>query len=231
MFYLSLDVESSGPIPGLHSLVSVGAAPVVVLPAKTVGEPRSWQVLANEVFYVELQPLENGLEIEAATRIHGLSREYLSQNGTPPALAMAHFAEYIRQLVRRFGKAIGAGWPASFDGPFVAYYEHQYLDCPMLGFRYFDISSFGQGLLGCTRKDLYRYLASQQLLPDPKRGHHSASDDAVFQAKILAHLLQQMEIRKVAGLYQSPHWVSESTGVCDELDDQELSGVGLGELL
>ncbi len=231
MFYLCLDVESSGPIPGVHSLVSIGAVPVVVKPPVSVGEPRTWCVLSDEVHYVEFQPLVQGLEIEAATRIHGLSRDYLSQNGQDPKLAMEHFAYYVRGLVRRFGKAVGAGWPASFDGPFVAYYEHQFLECPLLGFRYFDISSFGQGLLGCTRKELYRHLASRALLPDPKRGQHSASEDAQYQAKILAHLLQQMEVRKLAGMYQVPHLESEIKVASEETDEPELSGVGIGELL
>src|SRR5688572_31799131 len=49
MIYVSIDVEASGPFPGLYYLVSVGAAPIVRL--RDV-----WVVDRERTFYAELKP-------------------------------------------------------------------------------------------------------------------------------------------------------------------------------
>ena len=56
VIYLSIDVEASGPFPGLFSLASVGAAPVRRVDGL-------WQVDRAQTFYVELKPLEGVGEI------------------------------------------------------------------------------------------------------------------------------------------------------------------------
>ena len=71
MFYLSIDVETSGPFPGLHDLVSIGA----VVVREDYG---AWQVDDARSFYVEVQP-QGGEILSEATDIHGLSPEVLRE--------------------------------------------------------------------------------------------------------------------------------------------------------
>ncbi len=47
--YFSVDVEASGPVPGLYNLVSIGAVPVG-------RDAESWKP-EDERFYVELKPI------------------------------------------------------------------------------------------------------------------------------------------------------------------------------
>ena len=73
MFYLSIDVEASGPFPGLNDLCSIGAV--------VVSEDRGmWSVDESRSFYRELQP-QGGAVIEEATEIHGLDPEHLRTHG------------------------------------------------------------------------------------------------------------------------------------------------------
>ncbi|BCQ39453.1 hypothetical protein ERHA54_20560 [Erwinia rhapontici] len=66
--YISVDVETSGPIPGEFSLLSIGAC-LVQDPLMSI--------------YIELQP-DSPRHDEEALKVSGLSLEYLQQNGLPP---------------------------------------------------------------------------------------------------------------------------------------------------
>lgn len=183
MVYLSIDVEASGPFPGLFSLVSIGA---VVVKANGDGD---WEVDEGQTFYQELKPLPDAGELEAATNIHGLTREYLEKNADDPAQVMEAFAKFLEKLVRRHKKVVPAAWPASFDSPFVGWYLQYFLDENPLGWSCFDIPSFGMGLFQCHRNALRNLMKRAGIEfgknPDP----HNALADAVDQGHTLARLL------------------------------------------
>jgi len=52
--YISVDIETAGPSPSLHSLLSIGAC--------SVSQP-------NKSFYIELQPVNNEMLPEAFAMI------------------------------------------------------------------------------------------------------------------------------------------------------------------
>ena len=64
--YISIDIEASGPVPGLFNLVSIGAVAV------EKNKDGVWAVDSGE-FYVEVKPIFDGYDPEAE-RIHGLSK-------------------------------------------------------------------------------------------------------------------------------------------------------------
>lgn len=191
MVYLSIDVEASGPFPGLFSLVSIGA---VVVKANSDGD---WGVSEEESFYEELQHLPDAKELEAATNIHGLTREYLEEHGRDPGQVMEEFADFLDALERRYKKVIPAAWPASFDSPYVGWYLQYFLDENPLGWSCFDIPSFGMGLFQCHRNALRNLMKKAGIEfgknPDP----HNALADAIEQGHTLAKLLNHArKIRK-----------------------------------
>jgi hypothetical protein len=81
--YISVDIEASGPIPGLFSMLSTGAC--------VVGD-------VNKGFYIELKPLNDNLDAEAMQFTGGLSLETLKRNGADPKTAMAQFEQWIREV-------------------------------------------------------------------------------------------------------------------------------------
>lgn len=184
MFYLSLDIEASGPFPGLFSLVSVGAVPVRRLEGRG-----AWTPDEEDTFYVEFQPLEGAGEIPAATKVHGLTTEYLKEHGKPPLEALGEYAAYVQRLQKRWGRALAAGWPASFDAPFIGWYCQKFLGDNPLGYKSFDIGSYAQGLFRCDRKKVHYHLAEAGLWDSQNPYPHNALADAKKQAHLLAGLL------------------------------------------
>lgn len=185
MFYLSLDVEASGPVPGLYSLVSIGCVPVF----PPSGPEKKWRVGSDRTFYAELQPLPEGADLPAANEVHGLTRAHLSEHGEAPEAAMRRMAAYLAELRRSQPKYMLAAWPASFDHPYISYYAHRFLGENPFGYGALDIASLAQGVLRCPRRELRSRLAAAKLKREPKPYPHNALDDAAEQAGFLCKLL------------------------------------------
>lgn len=191
MVYLSIDVEASGPFPGLFSLLSIGA---VVVKTNDEGQ---WAVDREVTFYEEMTHLPKAGELEAATNIHGMTREYLEEHGRDPARVMEEFAEFLADLNKKHKKVVPAAWPASFDSPYVGWYFQYFLDENPLGWSCFDIPSFGMGLFQCHRNALRNLMKKAGIEfgknPDP----HNALADAIEQGQTLAQLLNHArKVRK-----------------------------------
>ena len=184
MFYLSLDVEASGPFPGLYSLVSVGCVPV--LPPDR-NHP-TWR-LGEKTFYCEFRPLEGAGELAAATEVHGLSNEHLLEKGLEPLEGIQKLADYLADLRLSVPKFMMAAWPASFDQPFIGYYAQRFLGSNPFGYACLDIASLAQGIFRCERRQLRSRLARRGLFRPPKAYPHNALDDALDQATLLMDLL------------------------------------------
>lgn len=184
MFYLSLDVEASGPFPGLYSLVSVGCVPVL---PPTAEEP-VWRLGESE-FYCEFKPLPEAGELAAATEVHGLSREHLEEHGLEPVEGIRLLAEYLAKLRLLQPKFMMAAWPASFDQPFVGYYAQRFLGSNPFGYGCLDIASLAQGVFRCERRQLRSKLARRGWFRPPKPYPHNALEDAKDQAQLLVELL------------------------------------------
>ncbi len=188
MVYLSIDVEASGPFPGLFSLVSIGA--VVVRP----GRSGQWMVDEEYSFYEELKPLDGAAELEAATNIHGLTRDYLEENGRDPGQVMEEFARFYRKLEKEFKKVVPAAWPSSFDSPYIGWYLQYFLEENPLGWSAFDIPSFGMGLFCCHRNALRNLMKKAGIEFGNNPNAHNALADAIEQGHTLANLLNHSRV-------------------------------------
>ena len=80
--FVSVDVETSGPIPGEYSLLSIGACEVYN---------------EEQTFLCELKPISQKADPEAL-RVTGLSLEKLEQTGLAPNDAMRRFADWLEGL-------------------------------------------------------------------------------------------------------------------------------------
>ena len=180
--YISVDVETAGPYPERYSLLSVGAC-VVDNPA--------------ESFYVELKPDRTTIS-ESALRVSQLSMEKLLRDGTPPALAMQQFADWLRSVAPAGQRPLMVSFNAPFDWAFVNHYFHECLGDNPFGHSAIDIKAFYMGLTGCPWEEtsmLYlspRFLKGQQL-------PHDALADARLQAELFRKLLAQSRREPVKG--------------------------------
>lgn len=181
--YISVDIEADGPIPGPYSLLSLGAAVAGVQDADgfTAADPE------QHTFYRELRPISEEFVPEALA-VSGLDRERLSREGAEPAVVMAEFTDWVRE-VGAGAQPVMCGYPAPYDWMFLYWYL----------IRFTGSSPFGHS--GCMdMKTLYATKARvplrtvakgtmpRHLLSERRHTHH-ALNDAIEQADLFARLM------------------------------------------
>ncbi|HYO51085.1 MAG TPA: 3'-5' exonuclease [Chloroflexia bacterium] len=178
--YVSVDVETAGPNPGLYSLLSIGAC--------LVAEP-------ERTFYIELQPVNSNAEKEALA-VHGLSLEKLRVAGVPPADAMAQFEAWLAREIPPPVRPLFVAFNAPFDWMFVNDYFHRFLGRNPFGHNAIDVKAYYMGLSGSYWAD----TSLDKLLPryvGPAKLTHNALDDAKDQAAIFRVLLEEAARRRL----------------------------------
>jgi DNA polymerase III alpha subunit (gram-positive type) len=190
--YCCIDVEASGPVPALYDLVSIGAVAVVRL-----ADGRH-AVASHEAFYCELKP-QGGAEDEGATRVHGLTREHLRKNGIELAEGLARLNAWAEAVRGASGaRLVFVGHNAPFDWSFVHYSYHAAKVPSPWGWKALDTKALAMGVLGLDWFDTNKETLAR-LLPalgdQDERLVHRADYDALYQARILAALLDHPGMR------------------------------------
>jgi DNA polymerase III epsilon subunit-like protein len=171
-FFISVDVETSGPNPTQYSLLSIGAC--------TLDEPPA-------TFYVELKPV-NMRSTRQAMEVSHLSLEELAEDGLPPAEAMGRFDSWLATHVPPGVQPVFVGFNAPFDWSFVNDYFHRFLGRNPFGHAALDIKSFYMGLAGVQWSETSLRQVSQRYLENRPLTHH-ALRDALDQATIFRKML------------------------------------------
>lgn len=175
--FISVDIETSGPIPGEYDLLSIGAC--------FIDSP-------NETFYCELKPVSNNADPEALS-VTGFNLEKLAEDGLNPILAMKEFGIWINDHINESEIPIFVGFNASFDWSFINYYFHKYLGKNPFGFAALDIKSLYMGHFCCKWTDTKSSMISKKLNPMLK-GDHNALQDALFQAELFRLVQKTLHI-------------------------------------
>lgn len=165
--YISVDVETSGPIPGEFSLLSIGACDVDK-------DSRS--------FSVELKPINANADPKAL-EVTGLSLEVLAERGVTPEAAMAAFGSWLNGLAGDDRALVFVGFNAPFDWSFVNYYFHRFTGANPFGFTALDIKALYMGVTGCVWTDTRSSQMAKHLAPE-RHGDHDALHDAKYQAEL-----------------------------------------------
>lgn len=165
--FISIDVETSGPIPGEYSMLTIGAC--------DVEDPR-------QSFSCKIQPISDRFDPEAM-KVTGLSLVVLRNEGLPPEQAMKEFSEWLTSLIKEGEVPIFVGLNAPFDWSFVNYYFHRFLATNPFGFTALDIKAYYMGVTGCSWQDTKSSFMVKRLKP-ASRGAHDALEDARFQAEL-----------------------------------------------
>jgi len=180
--YVSIDVESTGPAPGLYSMISLGAAAFT----RDGEELGTWSANLHELPGAIRHPDTMAFWAEFSDK--GTST---TENLLAPIDAMDAFQTWVVQLG---AKPIAAAWPAAFDFAFVNYYCHRFLGGNPLGYACLDIRSLAMGL---TYSRGYYDLREKQIKAMREEvdreglSEHVAVDDAVEQGRLLVALLRR----------------------------------------
>lgn len=174
--YVSTDIEADGPIPGPHSMLSLGSA--VFLPDKT----------RIATFESNLEALPGAMPHPATMKWwegFPAAWEACRRDVRPPEEVMRDYCDWLEALP---GRPVFVAYPAGFDFTFVRWYLMRFTGrCPF-GFAALDVKSFAMAVLGTRFRETTK-RAMPQAWFDSKRHAHRALDDAIEQGELFCNML------------------------------------------
>ena len=174
--YVSVDIETSGPIPARFAMLSLGAC--------LVSDP-------STSIYIEFKP-ETMDFVPSALAISQLSMEKLAVEGLELADGMLQLAEWLEAVVPADHSPVFVAHNAPFDWSFVDDAFHRSLGHNPFGYAALDIKAYAMGVLRLSWSGTsFRYLAQRFL--DHSELSHNALEDARDQAIVFRHLQEIAE--------------------------------------
>ncbi|AVP83512.1 MULTISPECIES: 3'-5' exonuclease [Aeromonas] len=170
--FVSVDVETSGPIPGEYSLLSIGAC--------SAFDP-------DNGFTCKVKPLSDKFDPKAL-EVTGLSMKALMNSGLEPNKAMNAFSDWLSSLAGPNDTIVFVGFNAPFDWSFINYYFHLFDGKNPFGFSALDIKALYMGVTGCSWRDTRSSKIAAHLKPTLS-STHDALEDARYQAEIFRLIL------------------------------------------
>lgn len=172
--FISVDIETAGPIPGEYAMLSIGAC--------LVADP-------GISFYRELQP-DRDKASPAAMAINDLSMEALKARGEPPRQTMQEFSDWVRSVAPEGSRAVFVAFNAPFDWMFINDYFHRYLGENPFGHSALDIKAYFMGQAGVDWEETSFAKLAKRFLEE-RHISHNALKDAQDQAEIFQAVLNQ----------------------------------------
>jgi ribonuclease T len=183
--WFCVDIECSGPVPGLYDMLSLGAVTVAQSDAGFV---------VGETFYVEIKPTAPRVD-PGAMKVNGLDLEGLKQHGRDLPVALDALSAFVGARTLPGSKPVFVGHNAPFDWSFVSYAYHAAGKANPFGYKALDTKALAMGVLDLHWFDTSKEALEERLeLPVVEAGKvHRADYDAWYQAHILVRLLERIE--------------------------------------
>ena len=175
--YISTDVETDGPIPGPHSMLSIGSA------AYTADK----QLLAT--FSANLEALP-GAAADPKTAAWWASQPAAwaacRTDLEAPDKAMARYHAWIKSLP---GKPVFVAYPACFDFLFVYWYLMRFVGDSPFSHSALDVKSFAMAVMKTDYRNSTKRNMPKQWF-DKLPHSHVALDDAIEQGALFCNMLK-----------------------------------------
>ncbi|PSB25568.1 exonuclease [Chlorogloea sp. CCALA 695] len=177
--YVSTDVETDGPIPGINSMLSFGSA--AYFPDKTLVSVFS----ANLETLPEAKSDQNTMDWwKTQPQAWSAQREDLQS----PGLAMLKYLQWIESLP---SKPVLVAYPVTFDFMFIYWYLIRFTGRSPFSHSGLDIKTLAMALLKIGYRD-----ATKRRMPrywfDEKPHTHLALDDAIEQGALFCNMWQEL---------------------------------------
>ena len=182
--YFSVDVESTGPVPGLFSMLSVGV---------TALHPETLEECGH--FYQKLKPLPDARQDPDTMKWWtGFPEMYAeaTRDARDPLDVMRELEDWIQNMVNGFGadrenrpKPIFVAYLVAFDFAFYSYYAWRFTGSAKLGFVALDMGSLAMGHNGMPYDgQTKKKWPAEWVQPEDRVAIHHALLDARQQADI-----------------------------------------------
>jgi DNA polymerase III alpha subunit (gram-positive type) len=182
--YISIDIETDGPCPGLNSMLSLGAV------AFREGEGELGEFYANLELLPEAQPHPR-TQTEFWSKFPEMY-EATRQNTQDPAMVMKNFRSWVETLG---GVPVAVAFPAGFDFSWIWYYSNRFDGGSPFSFSCIDMKTLAWVCLGGNYRHATKRNWPQHWFHPTISHNHYALDDAREQGytfmKMLEHLRDQ----------------------------------------
>jgi len=176
--YISTDVETDGPIPGPHSMLSFGSA------AYTGNK----ELIST--FSANLETLD-GATAHPKTAEWWLTQpeawEVCRKNLEAPAMAMSRYLTWVKSLQ---GRPVFVAYPAGFDFLFVYWYLIRFVGESPFSHSALDVKSFAMAVLKKNYRDSTKKNMPKHWF-DKMPHTHVALDDALEQGALFCNMLKE----------------------------------------
>lgn len=176
--YVSTDVETDGPIPGVYSMLSIGSA--AFLPDKTLVSG----------FTANLETLPEATEHPDTMkwwRSQPEAWQAARQNTQSPAQVMKNYVAWLKALP---GEPVFVAYPAAFDFMFVCWYLNRFTGENPFGWYALDIKTYAMAVLQIDFLDAVKRNMPRRWF-DNLPYTHKAMDDAMSQGALFCNLLAE----------------------------------------
>ena len=176
--YVSTDVETDGPIPGVYSMLSFASA--AYLPNKTL----------LDTFSANLETLPGAAahpETMAWWAKQPEAWKGCRENLQTPEAALKNYLAWLKALP---GKPVFVAYPATFDFMFVYWYLIRFAGESPFSYSALDIKTYAMALL----KKPYRESVKKHMPKhwfDPLPHTHNALEDAIEQGALFCNMLAE----------------------------------------
>ena len=177
--YFSTDVETDGPIPGPHSMLSLGSA-AYAADGTLLG-----------TFEANLRTLPGAYPhpvTMAWWKEHADAWDACRADTVEPADAMPAFAEWVRSFS---GKPVFVAYPAGFDFTFVYWYLVRFTGDSPFSHSALDMKTLAMALLKLPYRDATKRAFPARWRP-AHRHTHVALDDAIEQGAMFCNILKEL---------------------------------------
>lgn len=178
--YVSTDIEADGPIPGPHSMLSLGSAAFT----------EAGQLVDSFYMTLETMPGASGHpETMNWWKTQPEAWAAARHNIQPVELVMRRYATWLKELP---GKPVFVGYPAGYDFTFVYWYLMKYTGSSPYSFSALDIKTLAMAALGLPfRESTKKRMPAKWFPPNPHT--HKAIDDAMEQGLLFINILKHLK--------------------------------------
>jgi hypothetical protein len=181
--YVSTDVETDGPIPGPHSMLSFGSA------AFTADKR---MIATFEANLVTLEGASGHPDTMKWWQTQPEAWAAHRQNLRRPEDVMPEYVAWLKQLP---GKPVFVGYPAGFDFSFMYWNLMKFAGESPFSFSALDIKSFAMAKLGTEYRQTTKRNMPKRWFDKGAKHSHKALDDAIEQGLLFCNILADKQIR------------------------------------
>ena len=184
--YVSIDIEADGPVPGLHSMLSLGAAAFT-----------SEGVLGN-TFWVNLEPLPEASEDTRTMRwwaSQPVAWEACRTDPEAPESAMRRFRSWIQHQHEAVGLPVMVAFPAAYDAMWIQWYLHRFVGDDPFRRRAIDVKTLAMVAMGAGYRATTKSSLPRRWRPAAKHTH-IAVDDAVEQGELFVNIVRELNVQR-----------------------------------